>query len=656
MYPMKYRREIDGLRALAILPVILFHAGLQTFSGGFVGVDIFFVISGYLITTIIVTEKEAKTFTILNFYERRARRILPALFFVMFTCLPFAWFWLIPEDLKKFSDSLIAVTGFSSNILFWQSSGYFETSSELKPLLHTWSLAVEEQYYLFFPVFLILTWRLGKRLILFLLIFLAIISLAAAQWGSINKPDATFYLLPTRGWELLIGAFIAFYFSSSTKINFGKSTCQIASAIGFLLILCAIFYFNKQTPFPSLYTLVPTIGAALIIMFATQQTLVGKLLGNKLFVGLGLISYSAYLWHQPLFAFARYRSSEAPSKSVLIELAIVAIVLAYFSWKYIETPFRSKQRFDCKKIFLYSGSFSLLFFTIGLTGYFTKGFEKLKTTDDQRTVLQTVMSSPRRTECHSRGSEYPSPKEACEYETGKLSWATFGDSHTVELAYALAQKLKSSDTKLKHFSFSGCPPSYGRTIVGLNDCSNWTNASVKFIAENEDIKNVVISYRIHSALFGPHINTYPALPNDLNETEKLQIWGSYVEVLRYFVNHGKHVILVLQAPELPKPIVRLLLSEPNPLTQITGVNRSWWDERTKYVTERLNQIPQEVTVIDSTKLFCDDFNCFIARGGVAYYFDDNHISVASHLPIRSGRIASGWKFAPESGYILSNVA
>ena len=186
MYPMKYRREIDGLRAFAILPVILFHAGFQTFSGGFVGVDIFFVISGYLITTIIVAEKEAKTFTILNFYERRARRILPALFFVMFTCLPFAWFWLIPEDLKKFSDSLIAVTGFSSNILFWQSSGYFETSSELKPLLHTWSLAVEEQYYLFFPVFLILTWRLGKRLILFLLIFLAIITKVSGFKNRVN--------------------------------------------------------------------------------------------------------------------------------------------------------------------------------------------------------------------------------------------------------------------------------------------------------------------------------------------------------------------------------------------------------------------------------------------------------------------------------------
>ena len=166
---MNYRREIDGLRALAVLPVILFHAGFQTFSGGFVGVDVFFVISGYLITTIILTEKQAGTFTLINFYERRARRILPALFAVMLVCLPFAWIWLLPQDMKNFSDSLVAVSGFASNILFWRTSGYFEPAAELKPLLHTWSLAVEEQYYVFFPLFLMLTWHLGKRWILVLL-------------------------------------------------------------------------------------------------------------------------------------------------------------------------------------------------------------------------------------------------------------------------------------------------------------------------------------------------------------------------------------------------------------------------------------------------------------------------------------------------------
>ena len=203
---MNYRREIDGLRALAVVPVILFHAGVQTFSGGFVGVDVFFVISGYLITSIIIAQIDIGEFSLIDFYERRARRILPALFLVMFVCLPFAWLWLLPAEMMSFSQSLIAVSSFVSNILFWRTSGYFETAAELKPLLHTWSLAAEEQYYLLFPFFLTLTWKLGKRWIISLLVVAAFISLMAAQWGSINKPAATFFLLPTRGFELFIGA------------------------------------------------------------------------------------------------------------------------------------------------------------------------------------------------------------------------------------------------------------------------------------------------------------------------------------------------------------------------------------------------------------------------------------------------------------------
>ena len=191
---MKYRKEIDGLRALAVLPVILFHAGFKTFSGGFVGVDIFFVISGYLITTIIVDEVEKGSFSLRNFYERRARRILPALFFVMLCTLPLAWFFMLPQDLKSYSQSLVAVPLFLSNVLFWLTSGYFDRVSELKPLLHTWSLAVEEQYYVLFPLFLMLVWKLGKRWIITLLLLVAIFSVLVAQWGSTKHPFINFYL------------------------------------------------------------------------------------------------------------------------------------------------------------------------------------------------------------------------------------------------------------------------------------------------------------------------------------------------------------------------------------------------------------------------------------------------------------------------------
>jgi peptidoglycan/LPS O-acetylase OafA/YrhL len=225
---MDYRREIDGLRALAVLPVILFHAGFETFSGGFVGVDVFFVISGYLITTIILAELEQGKFSIVNFYERRARRILPALFLVMLVCIPFAWVSLTPADLNSFAKSLVAVPLFVSNVFFWRDGGYFETAAELKPLLHTWSLAVEEQYYVLFPLFLMLFWRLGKRLILVSLGLVFVASIAIAQWGAYAQPTAAFFLLPTRGWELLIGAFAAFYLAQANRKDYGQTISEVA--------------------------------------------------------------------------------------------------------------------------------------------------------------------------------------------------------------------------------------------------------------------------------------------------------------------------------------------------------------------------------------------------------------------------------------------
>jgi peptidoglycan/LPS O-acetylase OafA/YrhL len=364
---MNYRREIDGLRALAVLPVILFHAGFELFSGGFVGVDVFFVISGYLITTIILAELEQEKFSIVNFYERRARRILPALFLVMLFCLPFAWVLLTPADLNSFAKSLIAVPLFVSNIFFWRDGGYFETAAELKPLLHTWSLAVEEQYYVLFPLFLMFFWKLGKRWILATLIFVFLASVTLAQWGSYAKPVASFYLLPTRGWELLIGAFSALYLSTENRKEFSKILSDFLGWLGVALILYAVFAFSKATPFPGLYALIPTLGTALIILFATQQTTVGKFVGNNLFVGLGLISYSAYLWHQPVLAFARHWSTELDQLLILLLVTLV-LLISYLSWRFIEQPFRSKAKFNRKFVFTSSFLVGLIFI---FTGYFT---------------------------------------------------------------------------------------------------------------------------------------------------------------------------------------------------------------------------------------------------------------------------------------------
>jgi peptidoglycan/LPS O-acetylase OafA/YrhL len=372
---LKYRPEIDGLRALAVIPVILFHAGFHIFSGGFVGVDVFFVISGYLITSIILVEMEQGRFSLVNFYERRARRIMPVLFFVMAACFPFAWLYLMPVDMKDFIQSILAVSTFSSNILFWLESDYFDTAAELKPLLHTWSLAVEEQYYIFFPLFLMFTWRMGKTWIVTVLFVVFLLSLALGEWGSYKMPTAAFYLLPMRGWELLIGVFSAFYLSRHTPNAAYIGLNNVLSLSGLALICFAIFAYDESIPFPGLYALVPTVGTVLIIVFAQQGTLVNRILSQKIFVGIGLISYSAYLWHQPIFAFVKYRSFTDPSAGLMLSLCLGVLVLAYLSWRFVEKPFRNKSAYSRRFVFTFTGVTTSIFLIGGSLLNLSDGFK-----------------------------------------------------------------------------------------------------------------------------------------------------------------------------------------------------------------------------------------------------------------------------------------
>lgn len=360
---MIYRKEIDGLRALAVIPVIFFHAGFTTFSGGFVGVDIFFVISGYLITTILLNDLETNSFSIIRFYERRARRILPVLFFVILISIPFAWILLPPYELISFSKSVAAIPLLISNFFFWKDGGYFDTAAELKPLLHTWSLAVEEQYYIFFPIFILFSWRLGKKFIFWALILGIISSLIIAQIGSILKPVPNFYLLPGRVWEFALGGVLAFYYKSGGGLRSGLEQ-EILSLCGLISILLAIFTFSNEIPYPSIYTLLPTVGAALIILFAQKNTLVGKLLSARLFIGMGVISYSAYLWHQPVLAFAKIGAISFGDIPKIVLLFII-FTLSIFSWKYIEAPFRRNNFISSRFIYIALAVGSILFIWFG---------------------------------------------------------------------------------------------------------------------------------------------------------------------------------------------------------------------------------------------------------------------------------------------------
>jgi len=469
---LTYRREIDGLRALAVLPVLLFHAGFELFGGGFVGVDVFFVISGYLITSIILAEKQAGRFSLIGFYERRARRILPALFFVVLACVPFAWFWMLPMDLKEFSQSMMAVPLFASNILFWMQSDYFDTAAELKPLLHTWSLAVEEQYYVLFPLFLLLTWQLRKRWLIGMLAVAAIVSLLLAQWGSLHKPSATFYLLPTRGWELLVGVFIAFHqFRNPHPANAANSIAQPASLIGLLLIAFSIFAFDKNTPFPSLYALVPTLGTALIILFAHPQTLAGKILGSKLPVAIGLLSYSAYLWHQPLLAFARLRSDGPPNNGLLLALIAGSLILAQFSLKYVEQPFRDRQRVGRRSVFGMGALVSALILVLGFWGVSTNGFDQ-RLSPEQRELLSYARYDIDKIYRH-HGCYVSSTKRDWKFspdctKTTKASDGIFlwGDSHAAALSNGLRTLMPDTD----QYTAGACPPLIGINIASAPYC------------------------------------------------------------------------------------------------------------------------------------------------------------------------------------------
>jgi peptidoglycan/LPS O-acetylase OafA/YrhL len=626
---MKYRSEIDGLRAIAVVTVILFHAGFSAFRGGFVGVDVFFVISGFLITSIIISDKDTKTFSIVRFYERRARRILPALFLVLFACLIPAWLWLPPADMISFCKSLLAVSLFGSNFLFWSEAGYFDLAAELKPLLHTWSLAVEEQFYLIFPLLVALIWPMGRVLMVLVLLAVGGLSFWAAEAWGLNHPHATFFLLPARGWELLLGSVLAVYRSAIparlTDNARRDYLYEIASVIGLALIGASVCMFSKDTPFPGVYTLAPTIGTCLLILFADRATLVGSLLSRTWLVGVGLISYSAYLWHYPLFAFARHASVGVPGRLEFSCLAVVSLCLAYLSWRFVERPFRDRQLFGRRTIFAFSLVGIVFFAAVGYVGMTNHGFYSYRVSPNQARVLDTLRRSPRWAECLYQERDIR-PKTPCIYNEGLTTWAILGDSHSSELAMKLGDALKERGEALKQFS-SKERPSFDESCQGSETCKTWTERSIEQIVADPTIRNVVVIFRIHHYLFGEQLSQYPQLPNDRSEGAKVTTWRHYVEAVNRLAKSDKRIILVLQVPEVRKSLDDLVFQNRLAPDNIAGISREWWRRRSGYVTERLPEISSSVKILDPADIFCDEKECIAVKDGIPWYFDDNHLSL-----------------------------
>lgn len=570
---MNYRAEVDGLRAVAIWPVVFFHAHFPFFQGGFIGVDVFFVISGYLITSIIIEEIADKRFSIVNFYERRARRILPALFLVILFTILIAPFLLNPMQLDDFGQSIFAVVFFISNILFWQQSGYFGTASETSPLLHTWSLAVEEQYYIFFPLLLLVIWRYAKRYIWISFGFIIFLSLILTEWNLRNSAEANFYLLPTRVWELLIGSITALAFREKLTSNISENLKSIISLISLIVLLASLMFFDKNTPHPSLITLIPVLATAGIIATASKTNLVGRFLSKKPLVAIGLLSYSIYLWHQPIFAFAKLSIPEPNLSLFLVILTFASFIIAFFSWKYWEKPFRNKKVTSRQTVFRFSivGTFILSIVGVIFSLYsesifshiYPEKFVNYKIIEEATSNKYNNMINDN---CHIWSKEFTDEFKdkfrICSEKYGKAAFIT-GDSHGVDLYNSIAQNLEypfiasiSQGYCRAHKPLGQDPP----RRCHYDDL-------IEFTSKNSDKLSVIIYTQTPDRLFSTPF--YKANSNDLSI-------NSIDEVVDYLDKlnkaSGTHVYIIGMLPTLKKSPKLLLLDEPIPAQLVSLIS------------------------------------------------------------------------------------
>jgi peptidoglycan/LPS O-acetylase OafA/YrhL len=652
---MRYRPEIDGLRAVAVVPVILFHADVPGFGGGFIGVDVFFVVSGYLITTICHSEMGAGQFSFLRFYERRARRILPALFLVMAATIPFAWLWLLPMDMVSLSKSLIAVSWFSSNFLFWKESGYFDAATPLKPLLHTWSLAIEEQFYVIFP--LLLFWAERRRkAILPALAMVTVVSLTLAQIVSPRHQSEAFYLLHTRAWELAIGAMLAIGQKRITAFFETRPALQATvSASGLLFIVAAVFLLNGELPYPSFYTLLPTAGAAMFLATASQRDFAGRLLSRKPFVLTGMVSYSAYLWHQPIFALARQQGYEEPGLATFALLILLTGVLAILSWRFVEKPFR-ETRNRPTPIFVFALAGIVGFTCFGALGIERAGFaSRLAKNVEWESIGQKVHTIG--DVCDLAKAEGYAGVRVCTFgdAAAKTTVALYGDSHAEALSYELDRTFRQHHVRGIRLAAEACEPiprsSPHPTIAGIDACLQNFQHLTDYV-RTEHVDGVIVAMRWTARLFPVAGEVYSYAFNNLEGGEEIEDYREYsvlTEDGRSFsqqpgpkraavrmltdsmIATGKTIMLVYPIPELGWNIAKLNMRTHGTLDTLTTSYQVYRD-RQRFLVDILDGIPDAPNLrrIRTDELFCSKQTgrCLGQKDRIPLYYDDDHVSSA----------------------------
>lgn len=534
---MIYRRDIDGLRAVAVLPVLLYHAGIPGFSGGFVGVDVFFVISGYLITSLIREEVERGAFSTVRFYERRVRRIFPALFAVLLGVSIAAALLYLPNDIERYGVSLLGATFFGSNIIFWQQANYFGVAATLKPLLQTWSLAVEEQFYILFPLFVALVHRLAPRHLAAAVGAVFAASFALSMWATSHAPGAAYYMAPPRAWELLMGALLALGALPELRSQVQR---ELAAFGGLLLIAVAVNRLDTSTPFPGLAALLPCVGATLLLQAGRNGTSwTGRALSGRLPVGIGLISYSLYLWHWPALAMVRYVQVRELSPLVATACLGVSTLLAIASWRWVERPFRSAAQVSRRRIFQYAAAAMLVAGLAGV-GMMTLARVIRPVSPTIRTILDYVdyplaKAASRSGVCFATtemGERYDA--DLClKPKAGRPGYLLIGDSHAAHLWYGLDQVLP--EINVMQSTAAGCKPLV--SVLGHEDTACLRLA-------NRTLRQHSLADSVGTVLLASHWQAADA--PDIAKT------------VAYLRQRGKQVVLFGPIPEYELPLPSLI--------------------------------------------------------------------------------------------------
>ncbi|MCX6239049.1 MAG: acyltransferase family protein [Bacteroidia bacterium] len=639
---LKYRADIDGLRAIAVLAVIFFHTDIPGFSGGFVGVDIFFVISGFLITSIILKEIQGGNFSIARFYERRIRRIFPALFPVIVFTLVIGAFVFNFRSFKDLGQSITATTLFSSNILFWHNGGYFAASSLQKPLLHTWSLAVEEQFYIFYPIMLIAISRFGKKRYLEWVLGIGFASLILSIWGVYINQKAVFYWVPTRAWELLAGSILALGIIPLLQSNFWRN---FSSLLGLGLIIYSIGFYTEATLFPGAHALMPVLGASLIIYSGIGgASAISKLLSIRLVVYIGLISYSLYLWHWPLIAFSRYFLLRDLTYLEVVELILITFIISVLSLKFIEQPFRGKQPIiqNRKVLFVLSSIVMLSSSLIGVVISVQNGMPYRY--PEANAALMRVEQTEAEffhnfsiiIEKNNNGN-IPTLIGA----NGKVpSFVLWGDSHAVALMLAIIDKAKHSG--VSGFAIYGKPPVLGLDLVDTPENEALRNEeSFALIESHPECKTVILAARWAMYATGHESkNELPRINHRLNDVRgdysnnqlnSVLLRIGLSRVVDTLLSLGKNVVLVMDVPEIGFDVLNLGF-----LSSIKGENyyrllptQLYYHQRNKDVEDMFSELAKRpnVTIIYPGSLMFDKNSCaLIMESNNFLYRDDDHLS------------------------------